>query len=281
MRNRTRSLKDSSASVLWICCLLILAIVSVQPRAFASAAGAEPPLSLKVIPANRMAPADKALIHAKRGELAQAAAFRGYHLSAGHWTHVEVQCPEIPGYLLLHYRARIASGAEWLFTALVPRGSGRVQVVPVLYRSASPYGPAAAAQHTISVFNQVVPADVAAKAAQMNGSWLQLATCYAAVAGAEPRIPATNDSNPANLNAPLPTLKISEAQSTRQVVFTDRNSPSGYTVWTISLNQKGRVVAASAQTSANATEKLLNPPAPKAVPLSPQQQPTEKPISPK
>ncbi len=276
MSHRILRLKALGLARLGLCCLLASASLLSTPSAFASGASTAVPLP-QIVPASQMTRADLALIHAKHSQIEEAAAFRGYHLNVRHWTWSEVRCPLIPGYLMLRYRNQLPSGAEWLFTALVPRSKGNVLIVPVLYRSAIPYGPAAQAKNTIAVFNRVVPASMAAQSVKPSGPWLPLAACYAAMAGASPHVLTQANSNPALINAPVPSLRISAGHSKRQVIFANRRSSGGYTVWSIRITGKGRVTAARARSFSNSREQVISPSAPREIRLPPQRQPKAMP----
>ena len=197
---------------------------------------------------------DAALIQAKQSEIATEAAFFGYTLSAGSWSYKQVLCPELPGYILLHYRQISRRGAESLFSALVPRAAGRVQVVPILYRNATPYEGAPSGARTIAVFNRVLPAETAASTADEQGDWIELAMTFAAVTGAEPSLVMSLQVEPALYRAPHPTAEISTTDHVHLVRFSDREERGLYSVWEVSLDNRGRVVAAG-------EEVHLTPPA--------------------
>ena len=194
--------------------------------------------------------ADAKVIKVKHRDLVTEAAFWGYDLNAPRWTADQVLCPEIPDAIVLHYRRAGAKG-ESLFTAVVPRGSGRVLIVPVLYGGSTPFESAFGAKRTMSVFNQAVPADVAKRDAGPDGHWLQLAMTYAVIAGAEPRVPRQPEQQPGLMQAPDPTLK---AGATDEVIFSDRQAERKYTVWTIELNTAGRVTDAAIRVIADFQE---------------------------
>jgi len=210
-------------------------------------------------PAQQMDPADAAVLRKKHHEVVTEAAFWGYDLNSGQWTANQVVCPDIPDAVVLHYRRAGAKG-ESLFTAVVQRETGKVLIVPVLYHGSTPFESAFNAKRTMSVFNQAVPAELAQRDAAPDGHWLQLAITYAVIAGAEPRVPKHPEQQPGLMQAPDPTLKVAEAEHTREIVFSDRQAPRKYTVWTVDLNQQGRVTEAgirvisdfeSAQTAAS------------------------------
>ena len=204
-------------------------------------------LELDHTSSSQLTSADLAVIHGKRSEIAAESAFFGYNLVTGEWDYDADTCPVMPGQLVVHYRRHFPNGAESLFTAIVPREAGRVWVVPVLYRNATPFRSATGSQRSIAVFNRVVPADVAAKAVQPDGNWLGYALCYADIVYGNANILAHAGTEVGLSNAPLPLLQMSEASSTRGIVFTDRNASGEYLVWDLTLNDKGQLLAATAQ----------------------------------
>ncbi len=233
-------------------------------------------LQLDHLPSSRIEPADLSLIRARQREIATEAAFFGYNLSASEWDYDEATCPAMPDQLLLHYRRSFSGGAQSLFTAIVPRSAGRVWVVPVLYRNATPFRSATGSERSIAVFNRLVPADIAAKGVQADGKWLAFALCYADIVYGNANILSRPGTEVGLSRAPLPLLHLSEATTARSIVFTDRNAPGEYMVWNLTLNEQGRLIAATAQqlsdyvakerTGAELTEK----------PLPPGQEPTVK-----
>ena len=199
-----------------------------------------------------MSPDDAAVVRSRQHEITMEAAMFGYDLNRGHWTSDETECPAMPNALLLHYRTNAdTNGAQSLFTAVVPREKGRVLVNPVLYHGATPFEPAIGQKRTMSVFNQMVPADIAQKDVQPEGPWLTLAICYAEIAGAEPRVPEHPELETPLVRAPPPTIHVSEAKGTMEIQFTGREAPTDYTVWNISVDKKGRAVEAASATYPN------------------------------
>lgn len=223
------------------------AIWAMQPE---NAPAIAPYTMFEVRPAEQMDAQDAAAVKAKHREVVTEAAFWGYDLNAGQWTWDQVVCPEIPDAVVLHYRKKGSKG-EFLFTAVVPRGAGRVLVAPVLYGGATPFESATGARRTTSVFDQAVPAEVGRRDIEPEGHWLQLAMTYAVIAGAEPRVPNVAEQQPGLMKAPEPALALSEASHAREVVFSDHQAPRHYTVWTIDFNGQGRVTDASASTIAD------------------------------
>jgi hypothetical protein len=202
-------------------------------------------ISLGRLSPDQMSADDAALVKAKQAAIATEAALFGYNFASGDWSYDQALCPDIPGYVVLHYTSHTPGGAESLFTVLVPRGEGRVQVVPVRYRNATPFQSAAAAPRTIGVFNRVVPAEIAQNAIQPEGDWLRLGMCYAIVAGAEPRVVTQPDLDPELVKAAKPTLRISVNGHDQEMIFSDRDGANQVASWSVRVDGAGRVVAAS------------------------------------
>ena len=235
-----------------------------------NAPGGNPPYTaFQVRPAEQMDPQDSAVVKAKHREIATEAAFWGYDLNTGHWAWDQVICPEIPDAVVLHYRRKGSKG-EFLFTAVVPRGTGRVLVAPVLYGGATPFESATGAKRTTSVFDQAVPVDVATRDIEPEGHWLHLAMTYAVIAGAEPRVPNVAEQQPGLMKAPEPDLKLSQASHAREVVFSDHQAPRHYTVWTIDFNGQGRATDATATPIADYVPAAQNPTEPAQKQIEPE-----------
>jgi hypothetical protein len=286
-----RAALASATCALWI---ISLAVV-VRPASAQDSRPADlpPPTDAKYLqlehhPSSQLGPADLSLIHAKQHEISTEAAFFGYDLNAGEWDYDQTSCPAIPDQLVLHYRRQFTGGAQSLFTALIPRGTGRVYVVPVLYRNATPFRSATGNERSIAVFNRVVPADIAAKAIDPDGKWLALALCYADIVYGNANVLERPGADIGLARAPIPLLRLSESSNARGIVFTDRNAPGEYLVFSLTLNEKGRVIAATAQQLSDYVAQVRNgtEPAEKPLPegkepkiktLPPEQEPTVKP----
>jgi hypothetical protein len=212
--------------------------------------------------AEQMEPADASVVREKQRQITDEAAFFGYYLNLGGWNYDQALCSDIPDYVVLHYVKESPGGGESLFTALLPRGQGRVLIVPVLYRNAMPYRSAVGAKRTLEVFNLAVPAAVAEAAAQPGGNWLALAMTYAAVAGAEPNVPLRPDSDEALVKAPRATSVLSVSNRVLEVTFTDRDAKDRYAVWTVDLDKTGRATGGSVDVHADAVARLMPPPGP-------------------
>ncbi len=233
-------------------------------------------LMLDHTPSTSLDPGTRALLRTKHHDIAAEAAFFGYNLDAGEWNYDVASCPAMPDQLLLHYRRHYSNGAESLFTAIVPKESGRVWVVPVLYRNATPFRSATGSERSIAVFNRVVPPQLAAKAVQPDGNWLAFALCYADMVYGNANILSRAGTETGLAQAPLPLLRVSEASTARGIVFTDRNAPGTYMVWNLTLNDKGQLLTATAQQLPDYVAKMRNGAEPTEKPVPPGAEPKVK-----
>jgi hypothetical protein len=206
--------------------------------------------------------ADRKILQSRKRELTDAAEIYGYDLTSGQWIYDQTLCPAFPDVILLHYLQKFPDGTESLFTALVPRSGGRIRIVPALYRNASPYQPAVKNPVNFALFNQLVPADAAKKDAAPGGSWLSLGVCYAEMVGGRPNVPDQPDLDVATIRAPVAAIRLDAKTGESQVQFSDRDAQKVYTIWTISFNDKGRVIAAINEDYATYVAHIVQPPAP-------------------
>jgi hypothetical protein len=218
--------------------------------------------------------ADRELLHGRMKELIAEAQFFGYDILTPGWTYDQAICPLLPNTLLLHYLNKFPDGSESLFTALIPRGAGRVRIVPVLYRNSSPYSPAVKNPRNFAIFNSLVPGDIAKKDSDPEGSWLSLGVCYAEVVGGRPNVPDEPSLDTATIKAPVATYRYDAATKQKQVQFSDRDSPKIFKIWTISLSEGGRVTDAVNEDYATYVAHIVQPPYPPGTAAPPSSPPS-------
>jgi hypothetical protein len=69
---------------------------------------------------------------------------------------------------------------------VIPRGSGQVRIIPVLYHGAQATRVFGSSPEQRQLINEVIPANQTELNATPKSNWSTLAYCYAALAGAEP-----------------------------------------------------------------------------------------------
>jgi hypothetical protein len=212
---------------------------------------------------DQMSDEDRRLVNSRKKELVSEAEFFGYDISVSGWMYEQAICPQLPNTVLLHYLYKFPDDTQSQFTALVPRSAGRVRVVPVLYRNASPYSPAVKNPRNFTTFNSLVPADVAKQDAGPEGNWLTLGVCYAEMVGSRPNVPDEPSLDTATIKAPVATYRYDSTTKQRQVQFSDRDSPKIFKIWTISLNEQGRVTGADNEDYDTYVARIVQAPEPK------------------
>ena len=238
-------------------------------QAIAQSVQSEHPQQIKYFSLEHRAPdamnsADRELLRTRQKELISETQFYGYDLTNGNWVYDQAVCPQLPETLLLHYLNKFPDGSESHFTALIPRDAGRVRIVPVLYHNASPYIPAVRNPRNFVIFNALVPADTAKKDSEPEGKWLSLGACYAEVVGGRPNVPDEPGLDVATIKAPLATYRFDTVTKQKQVLFSDRDAAKIFKIWTISLDENGRVTGAINEDYATYVAHIVQPPAPLA-----------------
>jgi hypothetical protein len=211
----------------------------------------------------QMSDEDRRLVDSRKKELVSEAEFFGYDINTPGWTYEQAICPQLPNTVLLHYLYKFPDDTQSQFTALIPREAGRVRIVPVLYRNSLPYSPAVKNPRNFTIFNSLVPADVAQKDVDPEGNWLSLGVCYAEMVGSRPNVPDEPSLDTATIKAPVATYRYDSTTKQRQVQFSDRDSPKIFKIWTISLSEQGRVTGAENEDYDTYVARIVQAPEPK------------------
>ncbi|WP_026443396.1 hypothetical protein [Pseudacidobacterium ailaaui] len=244
--------------------------------------GAQQPeyFSLQHLSPEQMDPADAALLKKEQRRVQEAAEFYGFDFQMGPWTQEQAVCPLIPDYLLMHYTRKDASGAESVFTALVPRQKGRVRIVPVLDHGVTRFKPAPQDPRNFQLFSEVVPHEVARKNSHEDGQWLLLSVCYAEMTGNSLQVLKNPGVDLRLISAIPPTLRVSVGGDQQQVLFTGPLWNTGYWLWNITYNSDGHIIAASSEQHSYSEPSILHPSEPQGRPIpnlpAPQPRPMPK-----
>ena len=202
---------------------------------------------------DQMTEKDRLLAANAESSIAEHAGLNGFELEQGKWTYQQIACAALPGHLFLQYRKNNGVGDLTVFSASVPRNNeGRVRIVPILRRGYSLFSPAPINALTISAFNHIR----AEEPDQGNRSWVGNALCYAALAGARPKIP--NPEEEPSVNKPIPALtavlKVNEDGS-EIIRFDDEAGKPRPAQWTMIFSRKGKLVKATHTAAEMVSEK--------------------------
>jgi hypothetical protein len=264
-----------------------LAIVLLFSAAFSPLANAQRPgptlhFQLRHLAPDAMNAADISALQNRQNELVRAARIYGYNLETGNWAYEQTLCAPLPQTILLHYRQQFSDGTASFFTALVPRGQGRIRVVPVLYHNATPFLPAPRNPRNYVLFNELVPPVVASRGTASNGKWLELSACYAEMTGANINLPSGATVNIGVASAPTATIRVDPQDKTARVTLADRETTLTYRVWSIAFNRNGRVTAAGTEEypvyPAKSAPEAIQPTVTAQIPEASQPEQTTEPV---
>ena len=204
---------------------------------------AHPAVSIEFRPAAHMLPADRELASNAESSVAEHAARSGFDMNSGDWSYQQIVCPALPGHLFLQYTRNNGAGDVTVFSASIPRGqSGRVRIVPILKRSYSLFSPAPINALTISAFNHIR----AEEADPHPSNWLGTGLCYAALAGAHPRVPLPQPEFVVGAHVPAETAHLdTHTQGGEVIHFADATALPKPMKWSMTFNANGKLVKAT------------------------------------
>jgi hypothetical protein len=217
-----------------------------EPMPFATESSrANPSFTIEFRAANQITENDRLVIADAESSIAEHAGVAGFEFEAGKWNYQQVVCPALPNHVFLQYTRNNGAGDVTVFSASIPRGGeGRVRIIPILRRGYSLFSPAPINALTISAFNHIRAEEVS----ESSSDWLGNALCYAALAGAHPRVLGP-DAQP-ELEKPIPALTAVmdvQLQATGEEVirFADAAAIPRPMEWTMTFTHKGKLIKAT------------------------------------
>ncbi len=204
---------------------------------------AHPAVSIEFRPVEHMSQTDRELATNAESAVTEHASHSGFDMNSGSWSYQQIVCPALPGHLFLQYTRNNGVGDVTVFSASIPRGQlGRVRIVPILKRSYSLFSPAPINALTISAFNHI-----RAEEADLHPSdWLGAGLCYAALAGAHPRVPLPQPEFVVGAHVPLQTAHLDvHSQGGEVIHFADAAALPRPMEWSMTFNAKGKLVKAT------------------------------------
>ncbi len=215
---------------------------------------------------DRMSPQDRDLAADAESSIGERAGFAGLEFNQGRWSYREIACAALPGHLFLEFTRNNGAGDLSLFSASIPRdGNGRVRIIPIVRRGYSLFSPAPINALTISAFNHIRAEErqetESAEGGNPNPGWLATGLCYAALAGAHPRIESmAGPPQPADFRQ-LPSVPpgrlVIPLRGGALISFFDVSEPSRPMLWTMTFNGKGKLLKATHRPAPRAREKAV------------------------
>lgn len=212
---------------------------SVDPMANSpfDASGA-PASPFQILPAGEMSQADKDLLARFEPALQRQAKNMDMGFSQGNWTYAQLACPSFPNHLFLRFTRNGGKGDLSGFSASIPRASsGRLRLIPVLRRGYSLFSPAPANPVTVAVFNRILGEEKSST----KPNWVDVARCYAALAGADSEPPSSDQATAASISSIHPIMELTlDGRSIIRFV-TAQPRPRE---WEMTFDRKGKLIDA-------------------------------------
>jgi hypothetical protein len=203
---------------------------------------------------DKMTSQDRDLAADAESSIGERVRYAGLEFNRGQWSYQQVVCSALPNHLFLQYTRNNGAGDVSAFSASIPRGnSGRVRVIPILRRGYALFVPAPTNALTISAFNQIRAEEHPDKAPE----WLATGLCYAALAGAHPRIEPPEASQNQKLTA-SPGMLVISAHGDAILRFTEVAAPR-LMAWTMTFDGQGKLRKATYSAAPGAKEKVVAP----------------------
>jgi hypothetical protein len=216
-----------------------------------------PATSLEFRPADRMSQQDRDLVADAESTIGERARFAGLEFNQGKWSYQQVVCSALPGHLFLQFTRNNGTGDVSVFSASIPRtGDGQVRIIPILRRGYSLFSPAPVNALTISAFNHIREEEHA----DATPGWLATGLCYAALAGAHPQIGSPEEAADQKLPTAPPGRLFISLQGGAVISFVDVAAKPRPMQWTMTFNDKGKLLKATHSAAPRAAEKAIQVP---------------------
>ena len=192
-----------------------------------------------------LSPRDRLLVANAESTIVELARSAGLEYSESGWNYRKIACPSFTNHLFLQFSRDNGRSDLSVFSASIPRsGMGKVRIVPILKRSYSLFSPAPINAMTISAFNHIR----AEEGQAANGDWLGNALCYAALAGAQPKI-LPLDSWPTP-QKPIPSLTATmdvqfNTKGREVITFDDMAARPHPMEWSMTFTRDGKLIKAT------------------------------------
>jgi hypothetical protein len=221
---------------------------------------------IEIRAASQMTKQDRNLAADAEATIRERAGFESLGFNEGIWTYQQLVCPVFPNHLLLRFQRNNGTSDVSMFSASIPRsGEGRVRIIPILRRSYSMWSPAPISAMTISAFNHIGGEE---QLSADKPDWVATGLCYAALAGANPRVASVARYQDQKFPAIMPpTLEVqaSGGGATVHLVNVDARPME----WAMSFDRNGKLIKATHSTPSVVTAHGMLPQmqAPRGKPL--------------
>jgi hypothetical protein len=201
---------------------------------------------------------DRDLAMNSESAIGEQAGFAGMEFNQGKWGYRQTVCTALPHHLLLQFTRSGGTGDVSVFSASIPRGiGGKVRIIPIQRRGYALFSPAPVNALTISAFNHIRDEELSNTAPD----WLTTGLCYAALAGASPRIALLGEAPQNQLIFPdeLPAVLEIPANGGAVISFTDVAAMPLPMKWTMTFDGHGKLLKATHARASLLSAKVIYP----------------------
>ena len=197
--------------------------------------------SIQMLSESEMSREDRDLLADAESSIQERAGFENLEFEGEGWTYHELVCPALPKHMFLRFTRDDGTRQMSMFSVAIPRnGNGRVHIIPIVRRGYSLFSPAPIGALTIAAFNRVRAEEGDAASAD----WLGTGLCYAALAGANPKLSDLAVSNDDDIPSVFPPTLTITAQGGAVIHFADVSATPKPMEWTMSFDPKGKLIKA-------------------------------------
>jgi len=202
--------------------------------------------SIRVLSENEMTREDHDLLADAESSIQERAGVENLEFNGAGWKYRQLLCPALPKHLFLRFTRDDDPRQVSMFSVAIPRdGNGRVHIIPIVRKGYSLFSPAPIAALTMAAFNRI-------RAEEGEGAsidWLGTGLCYAALAGANPKLgdPVTNEN--AEMPAFIPPTLTMGTEGGAVIRFADISDAAKPMEWTMVFDARGKLVKATHTTA--------------------------------
>ena len=209
------------------------------PFSIENGKGASHPI--RILAENEMPREDRDLLANAQSSIEERAGYQNLEFDGAGWTYSELVCPAMPNHMFVRFTRDNGTRQASLFSAAIPRnGNGRVHIIPIVRKGYSLFSPAPIGALTMAAFNRIRTEEGAGATAD----WLGTALCYAALAGANPKIGDMTIGEVNDTPAIFPPSLAVTAQGGAEIRFADVSAMPAPMQWTMFFDPNGKLVKA-------------------------------------
>jgi hypothetical protein len=198
--------------------------------------------SIRVLSEDQMSREDRDLVADAESSIQEHAGFENLDFNGAGWTYHELVCPALPKHMFLRFTRGDGTRQMSMFSAAIPRdGNGRVHIIPIVRKGYSLFSPAPIAAMTVAAFNRIR----AEEGESASADWLGTGLCYAALAGASPKMgeaEAGEDKLP--VATVVPTLVVTD-DGGAVIRFADVSAAPKPMEWNMFFDRRGKLTKAT------------------------------------